>query len=454
MSGSGGRRPVTKRLKHEHRIFWLAISSGLPAMAATAVFLWTGGYTNQTRWTILLLLALVWLGCSLSIIGKVRFPLQTLSNLLAAIREGDYSIRARGGRREDALGEVIIEVNALGENLRQQRLAAIEATALLSKVMNEIDVAVFTFDHDQKLRLVNRAGERLLGKPSERLLNATASELGLADCLHGESSRTMEFMLPGGAGRWGLRRTTFREHGMPHTLVVLTDLSRALREEERAAWQRLLRVLAHELNNSLAPIKSISGTLTGLLRRQPRTDDWEQDMQRGLEVISGRADALNRFVGAYTQLARLPQPRLGTVDVAKWVQRVAGLETRLKVSIEPGPPLTIEADGDLLDQLLINLTRNAVDACLETKGGVTVGWNRSISSVEVTITDEGVGLQNPANLFVPFFTTKKSGSGIGLVLSRQIAEAHGGSISIENRKERRGCIARLRLPSKSPVVSH
>ncbi|MGH7973026.1 MAG: sensor histidine kinase, partial [Limisphaerales bacterium] len=328
------------------------------------------------------------------------------------------------------------------------------ATALLSKVMNEIEVAVFTFNNDQKLRLVNRAGERLLGKPSERLMNATASELGLAECLHGESSRIMEFILPGGAGRWGLRRRTFREHGMPHTLVVLTDLSRALREEERAAWQRLLRVLAHELNNSLAPIKSISGTLTGLLRRQPRTDDWEQDMQRGLDVISGRADALNRFVASYTQLARLPQPRLGTVDVAKWVMRVAGLETRLKVAIEPGPSLMIEADGDLLDQLLINLTRNAVDACLETKGGVTVGWSRNLSGVEVTITDEGVGLQNPANLFVPFFTTKKTGSGIGLVLSRQIAEAHGGSVSIENRKERQGCIARLRLPLKSPGASH
>jgi len=388
----------------------------------------------------------IWLGCSASVIGKVRFPLQTISNLLAAIREGDYSIRARGGRREDALGEVIIEVNALGENLRQQRLSALEATALLSKVMTEIEVAVFTFDSAQKLRLVNRAGERLLGKPSERLLNRNALDLGLADCLQGEPSRTMEMMLPGGAGRWGLRRTTFREHGMPHTLVVLTDLSRALREEEREAWQRLLRVLAHELNNSLAPIKSIAGTMTGLLKRQPRMDDWEQDMQRGLEVISSRTEALNRFVGAYTQLARLPQPRLAPVDVGIWIRRVAGLETRLKVKIQAGSPSTIPADGDLLDQLLINLVRNAADASLETNGQVTVSWGRNSSGLEVFVEDEGAGLSNPANLFVPFFTTKKNGSGIGLVLSRQIAEAHGGSITLENRKDRQGCRARLRLP--------
>jgi len=437
---------MIKRLKHEHRIFWVALLAGLPAIGAALAFLWIGGYSDQTKWTVMVFLVVIWLGCSLSVISKVRFPLQTISNLLAAIREGDYSIRARGGRREDALGEVIIEVNALGENLRQQRLSALEATALLSKVMAEIDVAVFTFDGAQKLRLTNRAGERLLAKPTERLLNCSASELGLADCLQGDASRTMEIMLPGGAGRWGLRRTTFREHGMPHTLVVLTDLSRALREEERAAWQRLLRVLAHELNNSLAPIKSIAGTMTGLLKRQPRMQDWEQDMQRGLEVISSRAEALNRFVGAYTQLARLPQPRVAPVDVSAWVQRVVALETRLPVRVEPGPASIIQADGDLLDQLLINLLRNAVDASLETSGGVKVTWTQSRTGLEVSIEDEGVGLPTSANLFVPFFTTKKNGSGIGLVLSRQIAEAHGGSILLENRMNHQGCRARLHLP--------
>lgn len=437
-----------KRLKHEHRIFWTALLAGLPATAAAVMLLWLGGYSEQVRWTVLGLLLVLWLGGSFAIIGKVRFPLQTLSNLLAAIREGDYSIRVRGGRREDALGEVIIEVNALGENLRQQRLAALEATALLSKVMTEIDVAIFTFDGSQTLRLVNRAGERLLGRNAERLLGSSAQQLGLADCLQGQSSRTMEVMLPGGTGRWGLRRTTFRERGISHTLVVLTDLSRALRDEEREAWQRLLRVLAHELNNSLAPIKSIAGTMTGLLKRQPRTDDWERDMHRGLEVISSRAEALNRFVGAYTQLARLPQPRLGSVDVGNWVRRVAALEPRVTVQVISGPQTFLEADGDLLDQLLINLVRNAADAALETNGGVQVSWTRTSMRLEVVVEDEGAGLANPANLFVPFFTTKKAGSGIGLVLSRQIAEAHGGSIALENRKDRSGCCARLRLPLK------
>jgi two-component system, NtrC family, nitrogen regulation sensor histidine kinase NtrY len=419
---------MSKRLKHETRILLLALAAGFPAVTAALLFLWSSHCSAKTKWTLTVLISGFWLSCAFALVGKVRFPLQTISNLLAAIREGDYSIRARGGRRDDALGEVIIEVNALGENLREQRLAALEATALLAKVMTEIDLAVFTFDGKQKLRLVNRAGERLLGQPQERLLGRNAAELGLTDCLQGESPRTIQIMFPGGAGRWGLRRNTFRDQGAPHSLVVLSDLSRALREEERLAWQRLLRVLGHELNNSLAPIKSIAGTMEALLKREPKSPEWHQDMQRGLEIISNRTEALNRFMNAYTRLARLPQPRLASVDVGRWVQRVAGLETRLRVAIEPGPPLTIQADGDKLDHLRINLVRNAVDAALETTGSVKVSWRKNSGNLEVSVEDEGPGLSNTANLFVPFFTTKQGGSGIGLVLSRQMAEAN-----LENR---------------------
>src|SRR5690349_9546450 len=218
---------------------------------------------------------------------KVVRPLQTLSNMLAALREGDYSIRARGAERDDALGLAFLESNLLGETLRAQRLGAMEATTLLRTVMAEIDVAIFAFDHSRRLRLVNRAGERLLARPSERLLGREAAELGLQDCLEGDAVRTLQTSFPGGIGRWGMRRGAFREHGMPHHLLVLTDLSKALREEERLAWQRLLRVLGHELNNSLAPIRSIAGSLSTLLSREPRPSDWQDDMHRGLDVIAG-----------------------------------------------------------------------------------------------------------------------------------------------------------------------
>ena len=375
-------------------------------------------------------------------------PLQTLSNILSAIREGDYSIRGRRAEIGDALGEVMLEVNDLGQTLREQRLGALEATALLRTVMAEIDVAVFAFDGNERLRLVNRAGERLLAQPATRLLGRTNAELGLAGCFtgDGESPQTMQMVFPGGFGRWDVRRSTFREGGAQHRLLVLTDLSQTLREEERSAWQRLLRVLGHELNNSLAPIKSVAGSLADLVARQPRPGDWDDDMQRGLEVIQSRADSLARFIESYSKLARLPQPRFEPLLISSLVKRVASLETRLPVTVVPGPELTVKGDDVQLEQLLINLIRNAVDASMETGGAVNVGWNQDNGGVEVWVSDEGPGLASTANLFVPFFTTKTKGSGIGLVLSRQIAEAHGGTLTVENRRGTRGCEALLRLP--------
>jgi len=310
-------------------------------------------------------------------------------------------------------------------------------------------VAVFAFDLEQQLRLVNRAGEKLLAQPAVRLLGRTGAELGLADCLNGDGDAgpyTMQMIFPGGVGRWEIRRGTFREGGMQHQLLVLTDLSRALREEERSAWQRLLRVLGHELNNSLAPIKSVAGSLADLIKHEPRPADWREDMNRGLEVISSRAESLARFIESYSKLARLPQPRFESLNIGDLVSRVATLETRLPVIVIAGPEITVQADRVQLEQLLINLIRNAVDAALETNGGVEVGWARQSDHVIVSVKDEGPGLANTANLFVPFFTTKASGSGIGLVLSRQIAEAHGGALTLENRPGTAGCEARLRLP--------
>ena len=347
----------------------------------------------------------------------------------------------------DPLGDVLAEINGLGDILQTQRRGALEATALLSAVMKEIDVAIFAFDADSRLRLVNPAGQSLLGQPRERLIGRRAREIGLADCLEGESNRVLSpAESPRPYGRWGMRRRTFREDGRPHQLLVLSDISRPLREEQVKAWQRLVRVLGHELNNSLAPIKSVAGSLESLLVRQPRAADWETDMRQGLRLIASRSEALSRFMEAYARLARLPRPKRKPMDVAEWIRRVVTLETRLPIRLEAGPNLIIRADGDQLDQLLINLVRNAVDASLETSGGVNVSWSKDNSHLLVRVDDEGHGLSNTANLFVPFFTTKPGGSGIGLVLSRQIAEGHGGLLTLENRKEGPGCEARLLLP--------
>ncbi len=442
-----------KELFHERRVLLLALVAGLPGSVIALILLWTGPYSARTCWPLTILIVTVWLGFAASTRQRVAFPLQTLSNLLAAMREGDYSMRGRGATAPDALGDVIREVNALGQTLREQRLGAVEATTLLRKVVEEIDFAVFTFDGTQQLLVVNRAGERLLGLPAERMLGRTAAELNLAGCLEGESARTLEVSFPGGTGRWGMRRSTFREGGLQHQLLVLSDLSRALREEERQAWQRLIRVLGHELNNSLAPIHSVAESMETLLGRLPVPAEWPSDasadMKSGFGVIRARSEALGRFMSAYARLARLPQPQHAPVDVARWIARTVSLEQRLNVTVVPGPRVIISADGDQLDQLLINLLRNATDAALETGGGVRVGWSKNGESIDVWVEDDGPGLSNTANLFVPFFTTKPGGSGIGLVLSRQIAEAHGGSLILMNRKASHGVRARLRLPIES-----
>ncbi|MGH7636001.1 MAG: sensor histidine kinase, partial [Gemmatimonadaceae bacterium] len=251
---------------------------------------------------------------------------------------------------------------------------------------------------------------------------------------------------PGGAGRWQLRRTTFRQNGEPHQLVVLSDLSKALREEERLAWQRIIRVLGHEINNSLAPIKSIAESLQQLVDAPVRGADAEDDLHQGLSVISNRAGSLSRFMTSYAVLARLPGPRRATVDVATWVGRTAKMETRLPVIVDGNSSFAIRGDGDQLDQLLINLVRNAADASLETGGSVYIGWERCGPWLQLSVRDDGLGVADSSNLFVPFFTTKPEGSGIGLALSRQIAEAHGGTLTLENRLEGQGAEALLRLP--------
>lgn len=441
--------PTRHRLSFESRILLLALVAGAPGALGCALLLWLGGYSAKVQWTAALVVLGLWLGFAFAVQGAVVRPLQIISNLLAALREEDFSFRARGTSGDDSLALAMSEVNALADTLREQRLGALEATALLRTVMSEIEVAVFTFDPDERLQLVNRAGARLLGRPPEQLLGHRARELGLAPALAAEPRQVLDMAIAGRPGRWEVSGGTFRQHGLPQRLLVLTDVSRALREEERQAWQRLIRVLGHELNNSLAPIRSLADSLGQLVARQPRPSDWEQDMRRGLAVIAGRAESLSRFLEAYGRLARLPAPQPQRTSLGPLLRRVAGLEQRVPVSVRDGPEVEIQADPVQLEQVVINLLRNAAEASADAADGrVELGWEAAAGSgqVEVWIDDGGPGLADTANLFVPFFTTKPQGSGIGLVLSRQIAEAHGGSLVLENRRPGPGCRARLRLP--------
>ena len=428
-------------MTRDRRIWLLVLGGALPAAVVALILLWTHPYSPAVRWTLAFVIAVSALGCAAALQAQVVRPLQTLSNMLSAIREGDYSQRGRFAFDEDSFGLALREANAIAEALRGQRLDSLEASALLGTVMDEIEVAVFAFDPEGRLRFANRAGAALHLQSGDRLLARTAAQLGLAEALALEMARTMDLSFPAGVGRFEVRARSVRLGGVEHRLIVLSDLRRALREEERQAWQRLIRVLSHEINNSLTPIQSIAESLLS-----PSVQPG--DLREGLTTIAGRAQAVSRFMRAYSRLARLPAPRLADVPVGPWARRVAALETRMRVQVAGGPEVTIRADRDQLDQLLINLLANAVEATLETRGDeVKLSWTVGGGQLELVVTDAGPGLPPSANLFTPFFTTKKAGSGIGLVLSRQIAENHGGAVVLENRVGARGAVARVRLPA-------
>ncbi len=454
----------SQRAPFERRIAGFSMLLVAPALLVSGVLIWLQPWQWEAKIALIGTEALVCLLLGMALRDHVVRPLQTLANVVGALREQDYSFRARVAVPDDALGELSLEVNMLTDLLALHRTGAVEATALLQRVVEEVDLPIFAFDPENKLRMVNSAGGKLMQRPSAGLLGRSSDELGLERALacENETLVSLDASITSSDVRWLVRRSSFRQGGVPHTLMVLSDVSRALREEERRAWQRLIRVMGHELNNSLAPIKSIAGSLQARLEKMSLDAEQQQDFVRGLGIIESRAASLNRFLQAYRQLAQMPSPALRTCSILPLVKRVAALETRVNVAVIPGPDVVLMADPDQLEQMFINLLRNAAEAVLEPAARdenesnhglegqpdaqVIFTWKLTEKDVILTIEDSGVGLMNPGNVFVPFYTTKPGGSGIGLLVSRQICEAHGGGVELANRSGQRGCVVKVNLP--------
>ncbi|MBV8467147.1 MAG: PAS domain-containing protein [Burkholderiales bacterium] len=425
----------------DRRLLAIILLGSVPTWIIQALLAWRYlPWTVYPKITLVSVTGIALVATAATVVRQIATRHMNISNLIEAIRVGDYSLRMRTSA-DDAFAELAAEINQLAGNLHQQRLKSEEALRLVDSVVDGIDVAIFAVDDDGEMKLANPAACQLLQRPTQAVLGRSALELGLAELLLADPQQTYEWVFPGGAGLWRVRRQGYRVEGRLHTLLFVSDLKQALRSEELKAWRELIRVLSHEVNNSLGPIASVSCTLRTLMQRERRPEDWEPELHEGLDIIEERARRLGEFVRRYAALARLPDPHKQVFDMGALLRRLPAMRWSAEVRVEgPDQPYRFFGDPSQIEQLLINLIKNGLEA-----GGAPIILRWTTEPLQIAVLDHGTGIANPGNLFVPFYTTKGTGSGIGLVLCRQIIEAHNGTLTLQNRNGEPGCVATLRF---------
>jgi nitrogen fixation/metabolism regulation signal transduction histidine kinase len=260
-----------------------------------------------------------------------------------------------------------------------------------------------------------------------------------------KTEQVVELNVGKGKRKFQVVRDQYREHGQQHELFFITDVNVLLRDHERQAWQNLIRVLSHEINNSLAPIASLANTLQTLSTKQELTSKFSQHLSESLEIIAERAQSLKKFINSYRQLTHLPEPKIDKINLQAMLDKITPLFNQRNIVVDCQPQLMAHVDPVQFEQVLINLLKNADEAMIDKSADILVRANTDVDSIIIEIIDSGVGINNTDNLFTPFYTTKKQGSGIGLVLCREIIEAHQGNLSLENRSDQQGCIVKIEL---------
>ena len=382
---------------------------------------------------------------------KSAYQFRSLSNLLDAMVQGDYSLRARPSDGDEALNELVDSINSLSLRLNKQRIETTESQLLLTTVINHIDVAILALNENNELVLTNPAAKKLLQIPAELQefdLIKSFSQFDQIAAMNSGNSQVMSLSFANQQGKFNVHLEEYRENGKPQKLVFVTDVSTMLRSEERNAWQALVRVISHEINNSLAPIASLSQSLRRLLARKEDLESHKDYLVEGLSIISQRSNSLTEFVNSYKQIASLPEPKKQANSVLELVNKTVALYPDESIEVRNIDDITLFIDAVQFEQVLINLVKNAIEAIKNTgeAGKVVIHGQVNGTVYSLSLVDDGTGVSNVDNLFVPFYTTKSKGSGIGLVLCRQIVEAHGGKVSLTNRVGLSGCIATIELP--------
>ena len=433
----------------EAQLAQLALLASLPV---SLLLIWVMIYAKISVYLILLTallagVAIVYTYIKIQQISAFQF--RSLSNLLDAMNQGDYSLRASSVDGDIARNELVNSINNLAKRLNRQRLESIENQLLLRTVIDHIDVAIIAVNDDNELILSNPAANKLLQLPtSPSHTNNLSQQLSSVDSLVGGQSKVMKLTFAGHLAKYNVHVESFRYAGQQQKLLFLTDVSLLLRTEERNAWQSLVRVISHEINNSLAPIASISETLKRAMAKQQNTSQESSNLFEGLQVISQRANNLKDFVNSYRQITKLPEPKKKITSIANLVEKVIPLFQTNKILLGSSPEVSLSIDPILIEQVLINLIKNALESMQNESDDaqVLVFWQLHHQNLKLTIDDKGVGIDNYDNLFVPFYTTKKKGSGIGLVLCQQILEAHDGQLTLTNKADQAGCLACIELP--------
>jgi two-component system, NtrC family, nitrogen regulation sensor histidine kinase NtrY len=435
-----------KALATELKLLLLACLALLPVGVLLLVLWWQPVQSSLTK----LGLSVAAIAAVLAIASAIRnsfvHQLRTLNTLIEAIRKEDYSLRGTLANERGDLAELYQQINALTQQLQQSRQEETELRGLLERIVTQLNVAVIAYDEQGRIVLVNHLSEKLLAKPRGELIGTTIADYQLDQVLPLQHSQVLEHHFAGARGRWQLSHQTYIHNGKTGHLLFIADLELVLSEEEIKAWQRLIRVIAHEVNNSLTPITSLCQTLSSLLLKLPETPQ-QQDILQGMEVINERAHNLKRFISDYARIARLPDAQKKQFELASLINRIRTIYQNQALHISmPSSPILLFGDQAQLEQVLINLLKNAVEANADASKPVQLLVTCSVTTCTIEISDQGSGIANAANLFVPFYTTKPQGAGIGLALSRRIVTAHGGELQLENRTDEVGAVATLSLP--------